>query len=97
MNGVKVDFVNYSYPPIVPIEHHSGVRLLGLPDIAAMKLAAIAGRGKKRDFIDVFFLLKHYQLSELFELIINHLNLDVAISFPYPLIRVRGVIASSKA
>jgi predicted nucleotidyltransferase component of viral defense system len=67
INGVKVDFVNYSYLPIEPVQHHTGIRLLGLPDIAAMKLAAIAGRGRKRDFIDVFFLLKKYKLAELLD------------------------------
>jgi Nucleotidyl transferase AbiEii toxin, Type IV TA system len=65
INGVKVDFVNYSYLPIEPVLHQTGIRLLGLPDIAAMKLAAIAGRGRKRDFIDLFFLLKNYKLAEL--------------------------------
>jgi hypothetical protein len=32
-----------------------GIRLAGRKDIAAMKLAAITGRGSKKDFIDVFF------------------------------------------
>ena len=67
VEGVKVDFVNYRYPVINPILHIEGLRLLGLPDIAAMKLAAIAGRGRKRDFIDVYFLLKQYTLSQLFD------------------------------
>ena len=34
-------------------------------DIAAMKLNAIAGRGSKKDFIDLFFLLKKYSLKEM--------------------------------
>jgi hypothetical protein len=37
-----------------------GVRLVSLPDIGAMKLGAIAGRGKKRDFTDLYFLLKKF-------------------------------------
>jgi len=30
-----------------------------------MKLAAITGRGTKKDFVDLFFLLKKYQLGQL--------------------------------
>jgi len=30
-----------------------------------MKLAAITGRGSKKDFIDIYFLLKHYTFEEL--------------------------------
>jgi glutamate synthase domain-containing protein 1 len=30
-----------------------------------MKLAAVAGRGSKKDFIDIYFLLKEFSLSEL--------------------------------
>ena len=36
-------------------------------DIALMKLEAISGRGSKKDFIDLFFLLKHFAISWLFE------------------------------
>jgi hypothetical protein len=39
--------------------------LFSIPDIAAMKLAVIAGHGQKRDFIDIFFLLKKYSLPDL--------------------------------
>lgn len=67
VEDVKVDFVNYRYPLINPVIHTDGFRLLDLPAIAAMKLAAIAGRGRKRDFIDIYFLLKKYPLSKLFE------------------------------
>ncbi len=63
--GVKVDFVNYKYPLIGNVVTEEGLRLLSLSDIAAMKLAAIAGRGRKRDFFDLFFLLKKYSLNEL--------------------------------
>lgn len=67
VEGVKVDFVNYRYPLIREVVHIEGLRLLDLPDIAAMKLAAIAGRGRKKDFIDIYFLLKKYSLAQLFE------------------------------
>jgi predicted nucleotidyltransferase component of viral defense system len=42
-----------------------GIRLVSKKDIAAMKLNAIAGRGSKKDFIDVYQLLKDFSLVEM--------------------------------
>jgi hypothetical protein len=67
IEGVKVDFVNYRYPLLNDVIQAEDLRLLDLPDIAAMKLAAIAGRGRKRDFVDIYFLLKKYNLSQLLD------------------------------
>ncbi len=65
VDGVKVDSVNYQYPwldaPIVV----EGIRLASMRDIAAMKVAAIINRGTKKDFVDMYFLLKHYSLKEV--------------------------------
>ncbi|MDP3928459.1 MAG: hypothetical protein Q8R57_05515 [Bacteroidota bacterium] len=65
INGIKVDFVNYSYPLLKPIKTIEGIRLISKEDIAAMKLNAIGGRGCKKDFIDLYFLLKEFSFSEL--------------------------------
>jgi polyhydroxyalkanoate synthesis regulator protein len=39
--------------------------MLSIVDIAAMKLNAIAGRGSKKDFIDLYFLLQEFSLREI--------------------------------
>lgn len=65
IDGVRSDFFRYLYPVIRPILKVEGVRLLAMEDIGAMKLDAIAGRGKKKDFFDLFFLLQHYPLERL--------------------------------
>lgn len=65
VNYIKVDIVNYPYKWLEQAVGDSGITLAGMKDIAAMKLAAIAGRGSKKDFIDVFFLLKYFPLSEM--------------------------------
>ncbi len=65
IQGVKVDFVNYKYSLLQEVRLEEGIRLLSLPDICAMKLSAITGRGRKRDFVDLFFLMKRYSLQEL--------------------------------
>ena len=65
INDVKVDFVNYNYPWLQDELINSGIRLAGFQDIAAMKLAAITGRGSRKDFIDIYFLLQQFDLKEL--------------------------------
>lgn len=66
INNVKVDFIRFKYTFIRPIIETEGIRILHLEDIAAMKLDAITGRGKKKDFYDLFFLLKVYSIEQLF-------------------------------
>ncbi len=67
VDGVKVDFVNFKYPILTEPLLWEQTRLLQLPDIGAMKLSAITGRGKKRDFFDFFFLLRFFSFAELME------------------------------
>ena len=65
VNGIKVDFVNYKYPWIDSVIKKDGLRLASPKDIAAMKINAIEGRGTKKDFIDMYFLLQHYTLDDI--------------------------------
>jgi len=65
INTIKVDFVNYKYKLLDKPFEIDQIRMLTDKDIAAMKLNAIAGRGSKKDFIDLFFLLKKYSLNEM--------------------------------
>lgn len=65
INDVKVDFVNYKYPLLSDCLIIDTIRMLSTKDIAAMKLNAIAGRGSKKDFIDLYFLLNEFSLEEI--------------------------------
>ncbi len=65
IDGIKVDIVNYPYPWIGPLLSIDQIRLASDRDIGAMKLAAITGRGAKKDFFDLYFLLKRFTLREL--------------------------------
>ncbi len=66
IDGIKVDFVNYSrYPWIDDAIFENGLCLASPKDIAAMKISAIEGRGSKKDFIDLYFLLQHYSFAEI--------------------------------
>lgn len=68
LKNIKTDFIRYKYPPQYPIHEEGGIRLLSLDDLVPMKLSAIAGRGKKKDFYDVHFLLRHYTLPQILAL-----------------------------
>jgi len=68
INGIKVDLVNYPYDWLEGCYEFNGVRYAGLKDIAAMKLSAITGRGTKKDFIDLYFLLKKINLDDMLKL-----------------------------
>jgi len=65
LQSVKVDFVQYTHPIIADIEVIDGIRMYCNKDIAAMKINAILGRGVKKDFWDLFELLKLYSLNDI--------------------------------
>jgi len=64
-NEVNVSFFYYDYPMLEKFIPRSGLRIASVPDIAAMKIIAIAQRGKRRDFIDIYYLLKIYPLKKI--------------------------------
>lgn len=74
INGIKVDFVNYKYPLLEPFIFSNQIRLVSKKDIAAMKLNAIVGRGSKKDFIDLFFLMQEYSLPDMMGFFIQKYN-----------------------
>jgi hypothetical protein len=68
IENIKVDFVDYS--SVIWLEQavlSDGICLAGLKDIGAMKISAIIGRGTKKDFIDLFFLLQYFSLEQLID------------------------------
>ena len=68
INGVKVDFIRFKYSFMRPIVKVGRIRMLSLEDIAPMKLDAITGRGNKKDFFDLYFLLQQFSLETIFGL-----------------------------
>lgn len=65
IENVKVDIVNYPYPWIDKQISEDNIILASDKDIAAMKLSAITNRGSKKDFIDLYYLLKKYSLEKM--------------------------------
>ena len=67
-NFVKVDIVKYPYKLLKQPINLDGIRLLTKEDIIPMKLSALGSRGSKKDFFDIYFLLKEFNLGEMFTL-----------------------------
>lgn len=66
LKDVKVQFLGYPYPLLQPLLTWQNIKISSLLDIACTKLQTIGMRGSKKDFIDLFFLLKQFELEELF-------------------------------
>jgi predicted nucleotidyltransferase component of viral defense system len=64
VQDVKLDFVRHPHPLIRPALNIDDIRMFSTEDIIAMKVQAILGRGKKKDFWDIAELLNHYSISD---------------------------------
>ena len=67
INKIKVDIVYLPHKPISLTVEENGIRFYSSADIAAMKIQAILGRGKKKDFWDLYELLQHYSLQQIMD------------------------------
>ncbi len=65
VDNIKVDFVNHIYPFLEKQIIIDGIRMASKKDISAMKLSAISGRGSRKDFIDLYFLLNEFSLNDM--------------------------------
>ncbi len=69
LDEVAVSFFYYPYPIVFLPAEIEGVRIASKQDIAAMKIIAISDRGTRRDFVDIYFLMKEFSLKEIFEFV----------------------------
>ena len=67
LDGVKISFLRYPYENLFPLISFERTYLADERDIAAMKIDAVSSRGSKKDFIDMYFLLQKYSVSEIFD------------------------------
>jgi nucleotidyltransferase AbiEii toxin of type IV toxin-antitoxin system len=67
IRDTKVSFLGYRYPLLFPCQEISEVKVADPRDIACMKVSAIASRGTKRDFVDLYAVSKHHDLGQILE------------------------------
>lgn len=66
---VQLQFLHYPYNLLQKPVPWQGIDLSSIEDIACTKLLTISSRGSKKDFIDLYFILKEYSLKNLFTLL----------------------------
>jgi predicted nucleotidyltransferase component of viral defense system len=64
IKDIKIDIIHHPHPLIRPSQEIGGIRMFSTEDIMAMKIQAILGRGKKKDFWDIAELLTHYSVQD---------------------------------
>lgn len=69
VDEVKLQFLEYPYEMIKTTIKWNNIALSSVEDIACTKLQTIGMRGSKKDFIDLYFLLDKFSLTELFKLL----------------------------
>lgn len=65
INDIKFSFFSYKYPLLKPTIRLADISIdiASDEDIACMKVVAIAQRGSKKDFYDLWFLMKRHNWS----------------------------------
>jgi len=70
-NKTRISFFVYNYPALFSFKKFHGISVADPRDIGCMKISAIASRGSKKDFVDVFFICQKVislqKLLKLFE------------------------------
>lgn len=64
IHGTKVSLIAYRYPVLFPFQSFLGASVADPRDIGCMKVSAIASRGTKRDFVDLYTVSQRYGLEE---------------------------------
>jgi len=59
----------YNYPLLFKSHRFLKINIADIKDIAPMKIAAISDRGTKRDFIDLFFIVKVKKILDFEEIL----------------------------
>lgn len=63
--SIKISFFTHKYKLIKKTINDANLSLASLEDIICMKLSAITGRASNKDYIDIYFILKNFSLSDL--------------------------------
>jgi Nucleotidyl transferase AbiEii toxin, Type IV TA system len=63
--GSRVTFLEYRYPVLFRFSKFQEINVADPRDIACMKVSAIASRGTKRDFVDLYVCAQQFGLGNL--------------------------------
>jgi hypothetical protein len=63
VDGVRTSFRHFPYPLLAAPDESLALPVASLQDLAAMKLESVASRGARKDFTDLYFILKSGRVS----------------------------------
>lgn len=63
ISGVKTSFFYYPYDLLYNINKIDSINIADLKDILSMKVNAVINRGSKKDFVDIYFIMRHLNLN----------------------------------
>jgi hypothetical protein len=63
INDVKLSFLEYKYPLLKELVSFEDIKMASVIDIACMKISAISSRGSKKDFVDLYAIMKEIPLE----------------------------------
>jgi hypothetical protein len=66
LSEIRISFFYYKYKIVEDPIVYEKLNIANKLDIALMKLEAISGRGSRKDFIDLYFLLREFSLERLY-------------------------------
>jgi hypothetical protein len=76
IDGIKVDLLTHGYRHIKPPVNFESIRIASPEDICAMKINAICNDGTRvKDFIDIYYLMRIFTLTEIIEFYKNKYEL----------------------
>lgn len=67
IDGVKVSVLRYDYPLLFATSSLHGMQVADPRDVGAMKVAAIAMRGARRDFVDLYVVAARWGLAQVLQ------------------------------
>jgi hypothetical protein len=83
IENVNISFFSYDYPLLSDTLDYKGIKIASILDIALMKLSAVMQRNTRKDFIDLYFIIKdHLPLLGLIKQFGNKFNQSSEVSIP---------------
>jgi predicted nucleotidyltransferase component of viral defense system len=64
---INLSFFSYNYPHIKDLKKEKYFTLASVLDIACMKLSAILSRATNKDYIDLYYIFKEYNLKTVLD------------------------------
>ncbi|MGH9522668.1 MAG: nucleotidyl transferase AbiEii/AbiGii toxin family protein [Terriglobales bacterium] len=68
ISGAKISLFGYPYPLLFPLRNFRALAVADERDIGCMKISALAGRGTRRDFVDLYFIAQRHGFEPVLDM-----------------------------